>query len=200
SGSNLDVGHGVDSCTSDILLSDQFILDGRRVRLIDTPGFDDSERSDADVLEQIAAFLIESYQKGNRLHGVLYLHRISDVRMGGAARRNFSIIHKLCGPAALPNMILATTRWNEVDLVTGEGREDDLRTKFFRSVLDGGAVLWRHDRALASAQAIIREFLKRDPSTLLIQHEIVIEGKTLSDTQAGLELHRDMSEEMERQK
>jgi hypothetical protein len=38
-------------------LSEQFELDGRLVRLIDTPGFDDSAISDVDVLEMIAAFL-----------------------------------------------------------------------------------------------------------------------------------------------
>jgi hypothetical protein len=34
-----------------------FCLGGRRVVLIDTPGFDDTTRSDTDVLKFIAAFL-----------------------------------------------------------------------------------------------------------------------------------------------
>lgn len=34
-----------------------FELDGRRVKLIDTPGFDDSDRSDAEIFNQIAEFL-----------------------------------------------------------------------------------------------------------------------------------------------
>ena len=40
-----------------------FYLDGRRVVLIDTPGFDDTTRSDTDVLKLVAAFLETSYVK-----------------------------------------------------------------------------------------------------------------------------------------
>ena len=42
-------------------VADPFHLDGRSVVLIDTPGFDDTTRSDTDVLKMIAAFLETSY-------------------------------------------------------------------------------------------------------------------------------------------
>jgi hypothetical protein len=58
--SYLKVGGDLDSCTSEIQESGEFILDGRRVILIDTPGFDDNYKSDMDVLKSIAAFLGES--------------------------------------------------------------------------------------------------------------------------------------------
>jgi len=38
-------------------MASPFNLDGRRVVLFDTPGFDDTTQSDADVLRTIAAFL-----------------------------------------------------------------------------------------------------------------------------------------------
>lgn len=38
-------------------LAGSFNLDGHRVVLIDTPGFDDTVRSDTEVLAMIAAFL-----------------------------------------------------------------------------------------------------------------------------------------------
>jgi predicted GTPase len=57
SGSNFAIGKGLDSCTSELQVSEQFELDGRSVKLIDTPGFDDSALSDVDVLEMIATFL-----------------------------------------------------------------------------------------------------------------------------------------------
>jgi hypothetical protein len=34
-----------------------FKLGGRRILLIDTPGFDDTTKSDTDILKEIAAFL-----------------------------------------------------------------------------------------------------------------------------------------------
>ena len=50
----------LESCTAEVQLSDEFTLDGRRVILIDTPGFDDTSRSDTEVLKMIAAFLATS--------------------------------------------------------------------------------------------------------------------------------------------
>jgi len=57
SGVNLGVGNGLRSCTSTVQIAGSFDLDGRRVVLIDTPGFDDTTRSDTDVLNTIASFL-----------------------------------------------------------------------------------------------------------------------------------------------
>jgi len=58
--SNLDVGDGLRSCTSVVQPGKPFDLDGRRVFFIDTPGFDDTARSDIDVLNMIATFLATS--------------------------------------------------------------------------------------------------------------------------------------------
>jgi len=57
SGSNLATGDELESCTNVVQPGKPFDLDGRRVVLIDTPGFDDTVRSDVDVLNMIAAFL-----------------------------------------------------------------------------------------------------------------------------------------------
>ena len=45
------------SCTAELKPSDKFILDGRTVTLIDTPGFDDTSKSVTEVLQTVAAFL-----------------------------------------------------------------------------------------------------------------------------------------------
>jgi hypothetical protein len=57
SGSNLTVGEGLESCTYDVNAALDFELDGRVVKLIDTPGFDDTNRSDTDILATIASHL-----------------------------------------------------------------------------------------------------------------------------------------------
>ena len=44
------------SCTSDVAYSN-CTIDGRRVILIDTPGFDDSTVSDTDILKMIGLHL-----------------------------------------------------------------------------------------------------------------------------------------------
>lgn len=57
SGSQLRVGIGLESQTYAVELSKQFSLEKSQVTLIDTPGFDDTTRSDAEVLKAIAEFL-----------------------------------------------------------------------------------------------------------------------------------------------
>jgi len=51
------VGNGLRSCTTEIQVSPQFLVDDRPVILIDTPGFNDTVMDDADVLKSISAFL-----------------------------------------------------------------------------------------------------------------------------------------------
>lgn len=47
----------LESCTAEVQLADEFTLDEKRILLIDTPGFDDTSKSDTEVLKMIAAFL-----------------------------------------------------------------------------------------------------------------------------------------------
>jgi predicted GTPase len=57
SGSSLRIGSNLGSCTEEVQFADEFILDRRPVLLIDTPGFDDTNKSDTEILKLIAAFL-----------------------------------------------------------------------------------------------------------------------------------------------
>ena len=57
SGSSLPVGHGFASCTTRVEATDPFQMDGHDITLIDTPGFDDPGRSDAEILREVARYL-----------------------------------------------------------------------------------------------------------------------------------------------
>ncbi|KAF7374715.1 p-loop containing nucleoside triphosphate hydrolase protein [Mycena sanguinolenta] len=126
-----------------------FQLDGRWVTLIDTPGFDDTTRSDTEILTQIAAFLANTYASGKKLAGVIYMHRISDVRMGGISTRNFKIFRQLCGEGTLRNVVIVTNMWSQVAPDVGEAREAELASdeRFFRPALEKGAQMLRNDNA-----------------------------------------------------
>ena len=69
------------------------------------------------------------------------MHRISDFRVGGIARRNFSMFRNLCGDENLKNVVIVTNMWGEVDLPRGEAREQELRTdpQLFQPVMVQGA-------------------------------------------------------------
>lgn len=105
-----------------------------RVHLIDTPGFDDTNRTDADVLKQVALWLGSTYKDGKLLDGLLYLHRIIDTRMMGSARRNLLMFAELCGPNCFRHVVLATTMWSIVDVKIGEAREKELVNTFWKFV------------------------------------------------------------------
>ena len=48
---------GLESCTAEVQLANEFILDEKAVTLIDTPGFDDTSKTDTEILRLIALFL-----------------------------------------------------------------------------------------------------------------------------------------------
>jgi predicted GTPase len=59
SGSDFRVGGGLKSCTSVVQVSKPIELDDRRIVLVDTPGFDDTNRSDTEILRIISHYLAE---------------------------------------------------------------------------------------------------------------------------------------------
>ncbi|KAJ7780607.1 P-loop containing nucleoside triphosphate hydrolase protein [Mycena maculata] len=192
------VGDGLESCTNQIQ-SHQFILDDISVTLIDMPGFDDTNKSDADILTMIADFLVAEYRASRYLSGIIYFHRISDVRMGGASRRNFTMFQKLCGEDVFINVAIVTTRWDQEDETIATARFAELKAKPFKSIIAGGANVFRHDHSDHSgARNILRGFIGRTAKPLLIQREMASEGKQLSDTTAGQELQRDVLQQVER--
>lgn len=138
------------------------------------------------------------YEAGVRLSGVLYLHRISDNRMGGTSLKNFQMFRKLCGDSMLPNVVIVTTMWGLVDPGVGNRREQELKTDelFLKPVLEKGAQLVRHDNTLQSAQAILRCLAQKQPKALRIQEELIEERKTLPQTEAGAELAAELRDMM----
>ncbi|KAG9224605.1 hypothetical protein PLEOSDRAFT_1107328 [Pleurotus ostreatus PC15] len=202
SGDGLRVGLGLRSCTSEVQLSKPFQVDDRLVTLIDTPGFDDTTKSDADILAMIAAFLASTYRQGTTLSGVIYIHRISDFRMGGISTRNFKMFRKLCGEATLRNVVLVSNMWSQVSPQVGEAREAELASDpaFFKPVLDKGAQFMRNDNTFEGAKCILGRIIQNHPLPLCIQTELVDEGRTVVDTTAGAELDRELREQVEKHK
>lgn len=107
------IHHGLDlnlpSRTTDV--EDMWFMrdDSSRVHPIDTPGFDGTNLSDVQVLQNIAHWLSMSLKSGVKLSGIIYLHRITDPRMTGSIRRNLLMFKKLCGEDSFSSVTLATT-------------------------------------------------------------------------------------------
>ena len=144
----------------------------------------------------LAAWLTATYDGQIKLHGILYLHRITDVRLGGSAKRNMRMFQKLCGSNELQNVILATTMWTEVARSDAIRRETELMETqdFWGCMVECGSRVERHMGDVHSAQRLIGMFLKSDrrdgptEMTLAIQKEMVEDEMSLQDTQAAGEV------------
>lgn len=177
------------------------VIPGRRLFLIDTPGFDDTYKSDTDILREVANWLSQAYENKVQLTGIIYLHRILDVRLGGSAMKNLRMFKKLCGDSSLASVVLATTMWDDVDEDAGNKREQELKTNphFWAGMIANGSTVFRHDRQLSSAMDIISHLIKKErPIDTDIAREMVDNKKTLDQTSAGIEVTAEIAEQKKR--
>ena len=144
----------------------------------------------------------DRYEQGKKLAGVIYIHRISDFRMGGISTRNFKMFRELCGESSLKNVVIVTNMWGEVSRDVGEAREQELATQsmFFKPVLDKGALMLRHENTVQSAHNILGHIISNHPLSLQIQRELVDQKKDISQTSAGAELNRELMEQIQKHK
>jgi hypothetical protein len=140
------------------------------------------------------------YREKKELGGIIYMHRISDVRIGGVAKRNLAMFRKLCGVQALKNVVFVTSMWDNVTPEVGGQREAELKSEdiFFGPALLDGAVTMRYDGTSGSAQEVLLSLVKKKRTTLRVQREIVDENKAVAETTAGLELCRQLLDQSAR--
>ena len=106
-----------------------FEQDGLQVHLIDTPGFDDTNRSDSDVLKDLAYWLGISYEKKKiQLTGLIYLHPITHVRMAGTPFKNLRTFRKMVGSGSMASVALVSTMWGP-----SSGKEEEDRDNLLQS-------------------------------------------------------------------
>ena len=171
------------------------------VAIVDTPGFDDTTRTDAEIFTLITTFLTSQYQLGIPLKGIIYTHRITDPKMQGSALRNFQRFQKICGDHALGNVILLTTMWDKLaNEVEGLDRDQELREHFWSLMEKEGSYIERFDGSKDMAEALVALLLQMDPVVLDIQEELHVQGKRLEETTAGQMLVPDIDKRLEESK
>jgi hypothetical protein len=163
--------------------------------MVDTPGFDDTLRTDAEILQEVANWLNEAYAHQISLWGIVYLHRISDVRLHGSSARNLRMLKKICGDKSLAGVVLATTMWDYVTLEEGTSREQQLTSAsvFWKDLIDHGSKVFRQDAGQESAISIIKYLIEpRRLFGLDIQIDMVDKALTLDQTAAGKEVEEEI--------
>ncbi|KAF2174954.1 hypothetical protein K469DRAFT_684828 [Zopfia rhizophila CBS 207.26] len=209
---SVEIGHSLESCTTKVKGYMIRSTSGQNIYLIDTPGFDDTQISNVDLLQKIASALITMYADNDiRFGGLIYMHRITDQRVAGSSLKSLRIFENICGEENFPNIVLVTTMWNLLGprngYKMGEDRETTLKMKdeFFGKMVAGGAKMMRDDGDQASADDIIK-YISRQKSRVVtaIQREIVDGKRHLGETAVGQLLHGDLTQarrryEMERE-
>ena len=154
--------------------------------IMDCPGFDDTTRSDAEILKEIAEQLSAVRLLGYNLKGIIYLHRITDNRMPGSAIRSLDLFKELIGENALSNVVLATTMWSEMkDIEKANERDSELREEYWDDMRRKGSATTRFDGTTASAEGIVSQLLGKKSVVLKIQEQLVDQKMSLRQTAAG---------------
>ncbi|KAI6107629.1 hypothetical protein EDD16DRAFT_1458906, partial [Pisolithus croceorrhizus] len=181
------VGHTLFSHTSEIRTT-RCTIGGSNVVLVDTPGSDDTTKTDQQILESISNWLNKSYKKSTLLSGILYFHRISDNRMAGTLLKNLGVFQKLCGDKALSHVVLVTTMWDEVEESVGNMRLEELEGNYWKMMIAQGSTTYRYVNTPESSRQLLSQVVKKKRCELRLQKQMADKSVKLQETDAGREL------------
>ena len=79
--------------------------------------------------------------------------------MAGTPLKNLRMFESVCGRNAFQHVILVTTMWDEVDEEMGIARENEMKSKYWISMLERGAKTNRFMRTRESALHVIEPLI-----------------------------------------
>lgn len=134
------------------------------------------------------------YGKSNmqvKVAGLVYLHNIGQNRMGRTSLLAHDLFHRICGPAALGKVVMASTHWETLlhNPAAGPVREKDLK-EFLTESLSQGAVYQRIDATdpRRDIGEVIDYILGKNAVATQVQEELVELGKRVAETEAAQKL------------
>ncbi len=153
------------------------------------------------MLSEIATWLADSYQSGIRLHGIIFLHRITDNRLQGSAKRIMMMCRELCGTDAVKRVYFVTTMWDKVlpgDTAAATAREDSLlgMHDVWRRIVPQSSLRFQPHSTASPARDIVNALASyQEPVVMELQRQLVDEHRPLGETGAGRVLDADMQRE-----
>ncbi|KAK3391792.1 P-loop containing nucleoside triphosphate hydrolase protein, partial [Sordaria brevicollis] len=199
---SVEVGHTMESTTQNPQAVKLFLDEKQTesVTVVDTPGFDDTWRTDEEVLEVIAEYMATQYVLGVPLKGIIYMHSITEVRMKGSSRKFLKMFQSLCGDDAMKKVILVTTHWDAIkpaEMGDATRREQELIDRWWAPMLRKGSWTTRYHGTRESAEALVLELAEDEESIVLdVQRELIDYNKKLGETRAGLPFKQELEEEI----
>ncbi|KIW01320.1 uncharacterized protein PV09_07356 [Verruconis gallopava] len=201
------VGHGLQSCTVEPQGMEYTTAHGAKFVLVDTPGFNDTSRSDMEILERIIGFVIAEEL---RVIAIIYFQTINSRRLTGSSRINLQLLRAIAGEDFYPSVILITSMWNrlaEEEFEFAIHRERDFleSESVWKPLRAKGAAYFRWDerRELTSTYTAseILELHDRyqNASNLHIINEL-LQGMPLEETTAGNILTSELLKRQEKER
>jgi chromosome condensin MukBEF ATPase and DNA-binding subunit MukB len=120
--------------------------------------------------------------------------------MAGSVLKNLEIFASLCGQKAMPNVILVTTMWGDVQHEKGVRREEELKREFWKDMLANGCTTERFQDTFGSAWRIIDGLDDAQWARVQLSYEIVDRRMRLQQTQAGIALSNELKKLMKDRK
>ncbi|KAF8756274.1 50S ribosome-binding GTPase [Rhizoctonia solani] len=194
---NLAIGEGLKSCTERISRATlPRIHKGRKFTFFDTPGFDDTRMAPAQQLLKLAHGLDELNTEHSRkphIHGVIYVHRITENRMKGSAIDSIRVFEELIGKDMFDHVVIVTNMWDNPPDETHKRYEDELAKEqdFFGKLINAGANAGDRYRIMKGStteqaqSALLDVFVKCPSKITQIQNEMQKDGIKLGSTSAG---------------
>ena len=192
----------LESCTLGVTVASFNHKCGKTIHFIDTPGFNDTHRTDGDILHELAYWLLKCYTHNIRLSGVVYLHSITDNRIQGSSLRALNIFKGLVGEENYHGVVLATTMWdklddNDYDGARGRQRELVTQSNFWGDMKQGRSQVKALTAGRTSVEEIVNHIaVENKRLTLRIQRQMSEpENCHIHETDAGKVLYKKLYEE-----
>ncbi|KAF3048584.1 hypothetical protein E8E11_007327 [Didymella keratinophila] len=190
------------SFSDNVISADDIIIP---VMGITGSGFDDSrnEMDDAHILNQIAGWLVLASRQTPplKLSGIIYLHPINEAggRMRGSARNNLNMFRAMCGEEPMSSVVVATTMWGKINEQNGTDLQKQLSERYWKSMIDAGTKVIRHDDNRDSALRIVEYIMSRKAQVKMDIQKQLEDGRIdVKDTSAGQQLRSKVLDEQSR--
>ena len=178
-----------------------FEYDGRKVHLIDTPGFDQSGMRSSVVLSQIAFFLAAAYKNGISINGFVYVQGFTQETLESfgefSAELVLEMLSTMVGVGRQSHIVLAYSQHylaQGQDWVAAERRSAERRFLFedWISVMGKGSQFFELDRSRSAALPVVSWFASQQqlPGPLRVQCELVDWHQVICLTEFGRRLIR----------
>ncbi|KAJ3527697.1 hypothetical protein NMY22_g9686 [Coprinellus aureogranulatus] len=139
--------------------------------LVDTPGFDNQEINDMEILHRLNEFLATRCSLDAQFGGIIYFHDITQDRGAMEYNQTWPAAY-LTDPEPIRHLLLVTTKWDHIPAppyaANYEEREERLSRTVWSRMLGRGARIMRFMNTEDSAWMVLLQLLELQPLDLHI--------------------------------